>query len=886
MKKNRLKIIFIILIFFSLSVILTYPLISYFNRGIPYTRTPAEGWEVRALEQGDHLQLYYHFWLARDALRREYPFFVDPYEFSVEGIKIFTVRRLPLSIIFVIFSVFGGAFAYNATVIISLTFSGLAMFLLARIYLKSDFPAFIAGLIYAASPFAVAQLLGGHTNGFIWGVLPLAVFSLEKLFSEGKLKFALLYFFCLFSFALIEYHLLYYLCLFSLLFLPIRTVTSLARWKEANSNLIKRLMKAWAPIFLSLLLVFLFVVFLKNVELAASIAGKGRELSEVRLYSPGIRDLFSRGNVDAEKNIYLGIFSLFLVFLGLIFSFCRPAHNTNQYEEKINRLFFAGGLLISALLALGPSLSDFFPLYTVCYRFIPYFNYPRVPGRIIAISFLCLSVLAGYGVKEIFAFLSRIKKKVLKKAVLSIVGISLLAGIFLDYHSNSKAGICLFDEKNKIYEIIKENAGDKKVLELPLWPGDTAWSSIYLYYVTLTQVKTINGYYPLVPQEYVDRIFYPLISLNLGDISQTQYAFLKKLGVKYGVMHEDAFPLKVSHFRSIYSVNRLRQSPYLKFITRDKLIWLFELRDKPVLKEEDSKVISTAGVLKLAGQFHRRIGRLIDDPEAEDGQALFASVEAARPGHLLFGRQQVFPRGDYKLIFHLKTDDNTINEPIAILDVCVNNGQDIISRKEIKGTDFKEAGKYQDFVIEFNPISQGSGLTGQVPDKSFFPEFRIEFLKKANLWVDYLYILFAEQEDPRYHYEAEELYYRGLLSEDSDASAERAIMFSPGLTRHQEVLYGPYRRFSKGIYQISFRLKTDELSDFSLAKLEVTANFGRNKLAEREIKGSDFKEKGIYQYFSFPFGLKKEQILEFRIVYYHKGKLWVDMIEIKPVNEL
>ncbi|MEA3369402.1 MAG: hypothetical protein U9Q24_03505, partial [Candidatus Ratteibacteria bacterium] len=820
-----------------------------------------------------------------------------------------TVRRLPLSIIFVIFSVFGGAFAYNATVIISLTFSGLAMFLLARIYLKSDFPAFIAGLIYAASPFALAQLLGGHTNGFLWGIVPLAVFSLEKLFSEGELKFALLYFFCLFSFALIEYHFLYYLSFFSLLFLPIKTVTSLARWKEDNFNLIKRLMKAWAPIFLSLLLVFLFVVFLKNVELGVSIARKGRDLSEVRLYSPGIKDLFSRGNVDAEKNIYLGMVSLALAFLGFIFSSCRSASSTNQYEEKINRLFFAGGLLISAILALGPSLNDFFPLYNFCYKFIPYFNYPRVPGRIIAISFLCLSVLAGNGVKEIIAFISRIRKEVFKKAVLVIVGISLCFGIFLDCHSNSNAGICLFDKKNRIYEIIRENAGDKKVLELPLWPGDTAWTSIYLYYVTLTQVKIINGYYPLVPQEYVDRIFYPLISLNLGDISQAQYEFLKKLGVKYIVMHEDAFPLKVSHFRSIYSVNRLKQSAYLKFVTREKLIWLFELRDKPVLKEDDSKLISVAGVLKLSGQFHRRIGRLIDDPAAEDGQALFASVETDQPGHLLFGRQQVFPRGEYKLIFRLKTDDNTISEPIAILDVCANNGHDIISRQEIKGTDFKKAGKYQDFVIKFNP----SGISirdeaGQVPEEPFFPEFRIEFLNKANLWVNYLYILFADQEDPRYHYEAEDLYYRGLLSEDSDASAEETIVFTPGLTRHQEVLFGPYRRLSKGIYQISFRLKTDELSDFPLATLEVTTNFGRNKLAEREIKGSDFKEKGIYQYFSFPFGLKKEQILEFRIVYpvrskspqatapllagtsngvySHQGKLWVDMIEIKPVNEL
>jgi len=882
-KNDRLKIGVIILFFFCLSLTITYPLLFYFNQGIPYTRTAVKGEEISPLRQGDHLQLYYHFWLAKDALKEEYPFFLDPYEFSVEGIKIFTVRRFPLSILFVIFSVFGGAFAYNAVLILSVIFSGATMFLLAKLYLKSDFPSFMAGLIFALSPFGLSQLLGGHTNGFLWGLVPLAIFSLERLFSERKIRFGILYGFCLFSFALIEYHLLYYLTLFTLTMLPVRTITSLAKWKRANFNLKRALLKTWVPIFLSLFIIFLFVLFLKHIEISSSIAQKGRNISEVKLYSPAVKDLFRRTNFNGEKNIYLGITASVLAFLGLVLNLGRPGKDRKCYEEKINLLFFAGGLGITAILATGTSLNNIFPLYKFLYKFFPYFNYPRVPGRIIIVSFLCLAILGGYGVREIINLFSRIKKgkgrEIIKIAISSII----FLGVFFDYNSGTRVGISLMDGKNRIYEIIKENAGDKKVLELPLWPGDTAWSSVYLYYVTLTRARIINGYYPLVPQEYLERIFYPLISLNLGDITELEYGLLKKLKVKYVIMHEDAFPQKVSHFRSTYSVRRLTQSPYLRFITRDKLVWLFELRDKPVFKKAGPQLRWVSGVVKRADQFHHRIGRLIDDPEAENGQALFASEESDPPGYLLFGRQQVFPRSSYKIIFHLKTGNNTFSEPIAVLDICTRGGKDKLVEKEIKGTDFKEAGKYQDFVLDFNQ------------KEPIFPEFRLNFLKKADLWVDYVYILFAGEKELLYSYQAGELYYRGLLVEDEDTLAGKAVLFSPGFTRDKEVLYGPYRRYPKGNYQIFFRLKTDQLTDLPLAALEVASDSGREKIAECLIKSSDFKEQGEYQEFSFPFELEKEKIVEFRIIYpdkteapkkvfQNRGKLWVDTVRLEPIK--
>jgi len=871
MKRGNSKVILVILIFFGLSLIFTWPLIVHFNQGIAYTRMPDQGWEVRTMQQGDHLQLYYHFWLAKDALRKEYPFFIDPYEFSVEGMKIFTVRRIPLSILFVIFSFLGGAFAYNSVVIFSIIFSGLAMFLLAKVYLKKDMPSFTAALIYAASPFALSQLLGGHTNGFLWGLAPLAVFSIERLFASGKIRFGFIYLFCLLSCALIEYHLLYYLTLFTLILVPVRTVTSLANWKKANLNLRERLLKSWLPVFISLAIVFVFVMYLKNTEISASIAQKGRSLSEVRIYSPQVKDLFSRGNTDSEKNVYLGIIALSLAFLGLAFNLFRPGRDITVYEEKINLLFFSGGLIITSVLALGTNLSDIFPLYNFCYKYIPYFNYPRVPGRIVVISFMCLALLSGYGVTGIINLSGRIKKTVFRKTVLIITGVFMSIALFLDYNANCKVGISLFDDSNNIYKTVRENSGDKKLLELPLWPGDTAWSSIYLYYATLTRVKIINGYYPLVPQEYVDKIFYPLISLNLGCIAEIEYKLLKELGVKYITFHTNAFPQKVSHYSASYSINRLMEMPYVKFITQDDSIWLFELRDKPVVEEEGHRRRWPAGIIERADQFRRHVGRLVDDPESESGRALFASPESDSYGYLLFGRQQVLPRGEYKVIFHIKTDDNTINEPVVILDINGGNGHlSTYELKEIKGTDFKKAGVYQDFVMYFEQ------------KWPLFWEFRICYLDKAPIWADYIYILPAEEEDPLFHYEAEELFYRGVVEKDQNASGERAILFSPGFTAEKEVLFGPRRRFPAGSYQASFRLKTDTSIKKPIACLEVTTNWGKEKLAEKIIKGSNFKETEVYQDFSFPFELQTDRILEFRVIYYNEGKLWTDKIELRP----
>jgi len=55
----------------------------------------------------------------------------------------------------------------------------------------------------------------------------------------------------------------------------------------------------------------------------------------------------------------------------------------------------------------------------------------------------------------------------------------------------------------------------------------------------------LNGYRPVVPHEYVTQIFDGFGSVNVGELStDAQLADLRRRGVEYVLLHEDAFPRK------------------------------------------------------------------------------------------------------------------------------------------------------------------------------------------------------------------------------------------------------------------------------------------------------------------------------------------------------
>ncbi|MDI6892106.1 MAG: LytR C-terminal domain-containing protein [Actinomycetota bacterium] len=97
---------------------------------------------------------------------------------------------------------------------------------------------------------------------------------------------------------------------------------------------------------------------------------------------------------------------------------------------------------------------------------------------------------------------------------------------------------------------------------------------------------------------------------------------------------------------------------------------------------------------------------------------------AEKPEFMLFGNYVPLETGKYKVAFTLKVDNNKLDEPVATIDIVVNEARDQLACVTLVGTNFTSPNVYQDFDLIFD----SSG------EKDF--EFRVQHYENCNLWVD------------------------------------------------------------------------------------------------------------------------------------------------------
>ncbi len=87
----------------------------------------------------------------------------------------------------------------------------------------------------------------------------------------------------------------------------------------------------------------------------------------------------------------------------------------------------------------------------------------------------------------------------------------LLAGLVaVEYHPWRLTGVSLLPTGGETYDAIR--AIGPRALYVPLWPGDSAYSGLYLYATTLTRTPMLNGYSAWIDRAYVTEVY-----RSLGD---------------------------------------------------------------------------------------------------------------------------------------------------------------------------------------------------------------------------------------------------------------------------------------------------------------------------------------------------------------------------------
>ena len=986
---NKGRILAVFLFFFLLGGLYNVPLIRHFDQAIPYIRFPVPGHEIQRMNMGDHLNLYYNFWLLKDNLLHFRNPFSDPYQFYYWGKRFFNPQIALFSFLFTVFSPLGDVIAFNLVFLLSFVLAGGFTFLWLRRTGISFLPSLAGGMIVALAPHRLSQMCG-HINGLFYFALPMLLFFAEGMARSSKKRYPILVGITLILMAWTEYHMFYYTVLFlvpyglfmlkrivapetreggakdetllfllegagigigvavfalqkewpyhatypflipvfaagacllfrvlagilagvtrsdaetvssriALLFLPlallilypvkvwlpipqyghllfavvviligINFVRFRGEWTGAgvDGSVIRRVGERFLPLFPLVILSGGIVIAIKKFVLGGTIAERGRRLAEVRYFSPHWGDLFRRTNYQGESMLYLGVVALALVLLcGGVYFWRRRREGRGDGQAA----FWLGSFLFFTFLSLGLSVPQI-PLYAFFYKVIPYFKYPRVPGRIIFIAYVAMAFCVAWGLDRL-----PLKRGEWKRGLVLLA----VVGIVVDYFPPRPLGLCLLERGKTVYDGMKrEGMPPRTLLELPIWPGDSAWSTLYQYYVTRYRYPMVNGYSPVVAKDYVDEVFYGLYPMDVGEASEKARAMLRRLHVKYVTFHANAYPYKICPFPSWMVLKRLEALPFLKKVRTSPFKTLFRVEEDALAKgAEQSRleaIDSPVGVLWEAERSRHLIGKVIPDPDASAGKAL-VSLKRGDRGMLMGNQHRFFPAGWYEGVVRIKTWKAALPNKSATVGAVLVMGR---HRKD---------------TLVMKVLTTGDLVPDAYTDIRFV--FHVSFAQKIEcivysngtipLCLDYVFIAFKGRGEGPGVFQAEDLFHQAYVLPLPEGGG-KGVRFSPDIVNDRSI-WGPLHRLKPGRYRATFYMAAggDTLTDGPVALFQVARGHQREVLKARTVRRKDFGRPGGLQAFSLDFSLARPSIMQFPVYYQGNGELWVDRIEVARIS--
>lgn len=583
---------------------------------------------------GDHLQLLYDHWLFSDMVKGATPFFRNLYEFN-RGDDAAVPRRIAsyLSPFFVVFvparALFGRAAAWNLTGFVALWLTYWITWRLTCRFARSELVAALSALPALILPYRWTTQFGGSPTGLAMLWVPLLFLGVDLLAREQSLHGALI----AGSTATILYLNERQTFLFGMLATPIWYLVSIMNCDPAmlrNKQFWLRNIRVLTPLAL-VLAVLVVVAFQAKKGFEGTSLGRGRTLQEVKLFSPRPIGLVTWTESGTDAHIYIGAVVLILLTSHAVaLSFTLKRSRGKQIRTLLPAFLLWLQIALAVIFSLGRRGPFGGRFFVITRDFVPGLNMLRQPTKVFSLMPTLIAVSLALGISRLTNVFS---------CRLWLRAFPLLAALalVLDYGSRIRTTVCLLDTRQDAYGVVAEDATRRgripRALVLPIWPGDSAWASLYQHYVSLYRIRMLNGYRPVVRDEYRKNVFQALNSANTGLLTSEQIELLRRWDVDYVVLHENAFPEKVSPFPVFFTLKRLLEHPHLDLLAAADGIWAFRLTEIPATKAPLS-LPQVAWFPTL--QHHWEMERLAttncvpaSDPTASGGACLMLGREGA-----------------------------------------------------------------------------------------------------------------------------------------------------------------------------------------------------------------------------------------------------------------
>lgn len=573
---------------FALAALLLYvatlwPLPMHFADAVPHADFATSAQPTPAVS-GDHLQLLYHFWLGHDVLAGHTPPFSNVYEFNL-GDDASRVQPdlyyLPFSLVFIaLYPLLGPAAAWNAAGLASFLLGIFFLYLLARRFAPGPYrlPAALAALVAASLPYRFITLACGSPTGFAIALPPLLVYGLDRAIRDrSALGWALvvLALFCAYA---ADLHVFY----FSALAAPFFVLLSLSagtaaprEWPSAALRSARPLLPV-LPLAMLLLGAIAYVAFLAHRHLADSAMHAGRTLFEMAAYSPARDGVFNPDAAGMARHVYFGLPLAILLVLAPLLALRTPRWNPDAPRlRRLAAVLLVLAILATVLLALGINAPPVGLWARAARKVVPKFTmirqtvkvYCLLPAFVAPLLAMAASTLLAPRNKAQTAALPRPTRLLSRLAPAFVVLFSLL--VVLGNIGHVRPELTRLPERAPALDAVLADAARDvnaapQAIAIPIWPGDSHWSSYYEFDSTLSRIRFLNGYSPAAPARYADDVFHRYESINQGIVTDDQLDALLSVGCRYLLYYPHAFPDKVSPWPKALTLRTLLASPRLK----------------------------------------------------------------------------------------------------------------------------------------------------------------------------------------------------------------------------------------------------------------------------------------------------------------------------------
>jgi hypothetical protein len=653
----------------------SWPLPVHVTEGISSTARNVEEQSAREMIPGDHLQLLYHFRLAADFAAGKIPLFHNVYEFNTGSDE----ERYqpgpyyaPFSLLFALLKPVGGeALAWNLTGMVSLWLTFWATLLLVRRYVPDPWTAWCAASLGILLPYRWISLGGGSPAGFGMMWIPLVFLGLEMMAVDRKARGGLLAGLSIYFSSWADTHVFFFAVLAAPVWILFSYLVQRDRWIPRREEWAP-LLRSASPLLASAVLVALQVLATKKRLAGTGAGAAGRSLKEVLLFSPPFQESLLFWDPGRTGETYLGIVMVLLTVSGAAAASAAFLQRRAGRRTLFSLAALTGLVAAAAVLASGPRGPLGPEGWSALRALVPPYAMVRQPAKGYCLRPTALSVAAALSLKALFGGDGR--GPLLRRGA----PVAVAALLFFDYRIRIDTMVSLLASEQGAYRAVAEDAAAAglrpHLLALPLWPGDSHWTSVNQHYVSLYGLRMVNGYRPYVPSSYIEKVFRPLERFNKGSYPDRLLDDLLAKEIHYLVLHEDAFPEKVSPFGVSHTLQALFDHRRIRPLASDGPAWAFRVLATPGEASGPSWTYRAPTRIWEADKLRNVKAVRGDDPSAGNGRYLRLTSEAgavATPSvgmYALEGLQfQARVRGEGPLELEVLADGESIGKERFIL---------------------------------------------------------------------------------------------------------------------------------------------------------------------------------------------------------------------------